>query len=550
MGNQTRRRGRRAQDGSRLRRASVPAGAQGKALTTWVRVWPSGESALLQVDKATLISNLGIQARDFRIMESQMTRQACSILCREKCFLVNMSYVRAIVTAHYILLVPPEDDRAAVFLGRLKERISQPTVGQPMQTLLLGDPPKLPIPVSKSMPSLATAATAAFAAAAAVASGGSLTLQPGTPPAVGVGAAGAKPAGGAGAAPAPSKPSASGAASVGMSVGSLLGLGPGRPALIISKPAAAAAAAKGAAMASGGEGADRSLGHGAIARRGSRRDGARRAAAALALAAQDRDEAPFMELPFELKALEICLDELAADIDQRTHELEFSLKPAIDGLARNVRNESLDLLRRLKTRLVTLRSLTQTVCAALEELLEDDDDMFDMNLTAKEQRELDLLQRVSFAISEVDEDGYSSDGSDSSDHSHKVSQVEMLLEAYFLHFDNTVDRLQDLMEDVGDTEAVVNIKLDAHQNRLLSVDLVAQFLLLINYLCLGVFGFFTMNLCPDAAMQSYWRGPCGATENADEEHYLAVLLPCLLGSMFVFATVMAFLYWKGILHLN
>ena len=43
------------------------------------------------------------------------------------------------------------------------------------------------------------------------------------------------------------------------------------------------------------------------------------------------------------------------------------------------------------------------VCVSLEELLEDDDDMFNMSLTAKEQRELDLLQRVSFAISEDSE---------------------------------------------------------------------------------------------------------------------------------------------------
>ncbi len=68
-----------------------------------------------------------------------------------------------------------------------------------------------------------------------------------------------------------------------------------------------------------------------------------------------------MELPFELRVLEICLDELAADSEQRTRELELALKPAIDRLASNVRADTLDLMRRLKTKLVTLTSTMYTV---------------------------------------------------------------------------------------------------------------------------------------------------------------------------------------------
>ncbi len=50
-----------------------------KLLTTWVRVWPSGESSLLQTEKSALSSHLGIQARDFRIIEFQTARQVCSL---------------------------------------------------------------------------------------------------------------------------------------------------------------------------------------------------------------------------------------------------------------------------------------------------------------------------------------------------------------------------------------------------------------------------------------------------------------------------------------
>lgn len=43
------------------------------------------------------------------------------------------------------------------------------------------------------------------------------------------------------------------------------------------------------------------------------------------------------------------------------------------------------------------------ICGALEELLEDEDDLLDMNLTAKEERELALLTRISVAIEEGSE---------------------------------------------------------------------------------------------------------------------------------------------------
>lgn len=53
----------------------MAGGVNAKQLTTWVRIWPSGDSNLLQTEKATLTRTLGIQARDFRVIESQNTRQ-------------------------------------------------------------------------------------------------------------------------------------------------------------------------------------------------------------------------------------------------------------------------------------------------------------------------------------------------------------------------------------------------------------------------------------------------------------------------------------------
>ena len=54
------------------------------------------------------------------------------------------------------------------------------------------------------------------------------------------------------------------------------------------------------------------------------------------------------------------------------------------------------------------------------------------------------------------------------------------------------------MENISDTEVVVNIKLDAHQNKLLAVDLIFQGIALIN--CEGGVGRPTRRNC-----QCLWR---------------------------------------------
>jgi hypothetical protein len=48
-------------------------------MTTWVRMWPAGDSGLLNVEKSALINSLGIQPRDFRIMDTAASRQVIQL---------------------------------------------------------------------------------------------------------------------------------------------------------------------------------------------------------------------------------------------------------------------------------------------------------------------------------------------------------------------------------------------------------------------------------------------------------------------------------------
>lgn len=74
------------------------------------------------------------------------------------------------------------------------------------------------------------------------------------------------------------------------------------------------------------------------------------------------------------------------------------------------------------------------------------------------------------------------------------SQAEMVIEPYFMSFDNTWNRLQAIGEFIDDTEDYVNITLDSHRNQLIQADLLltaASFCVGLVTLVAGVFG---MNL--------------------------------------------------------
>lgn len=68
---------------------AVPAAAKQLPAVTamaWLCVDSNGSSALLQCDKWRLAEKLGIQARDLRLLDPQLSSAAspCAILCRER----------------------------------------------------------------------------------------------------------------------------------------------------------------------------------------------------------------------------------------------------------------------------------------------------------------------------------------------------------------------------------------------------------------------------------------------------------------------------------
>ncbi|CAA7027120.1 unnamed protein product [Microthlaspi erraticum] len=188
------------------------------------------------------------------------------------------------------------------------------------------------------------------------------------------------------------------------------------------------------------------------------------------------------ESPFEFRALEVALEAICSFLAARTSELESSAYPALDELTLKISSRNLERVRKLKSAMTRLTARVQKVRDELEQLLDDDEDMAELYLSRK-------LAGLSSSISVSDEPlkhptsptlgSMISRASRLSlatirgdDDENDVEELEMLLEAYFMQIDSTLNKLNALREYIDDTEDYINIQLDNHRNQLIQLELM------------------------------------------------------------------------------
>ncbi|KAF7121187.1 hypothetical protein RHSIM_Rhsim13G0095200 [Rhododendron simsii] len=158
-------------------------------------------------------------------------------------------------------------------------------------------------------------------------------------------------------------------------------------------------------------------------------------------------------LPFEFRALEICLESVCKSLESETSTLEEEAYPALDQLSAKTSTNNLKRVRVIKGRLVALNGRVQKVRNEFEHLLDDDIDMAQMYLTDK----LATLQSEGLVPEdEIDDDeeddllaGGAIDGNMSnksstvaaSDLKPNVEELEMLLGAYFVQIEGILNKL-------------------------------------------------------------------------------------------------------------
>nr|GMD33874.1 magnesium transporter MRS2-1 [Ipomoea batatas] len=229
-------------------------------------------------------------------------------------------------------------------------------------------------------------------------------------------------------------------------------------------------------------------------------------------------------LPFEFRALEIALEAACTFLDSQAAELEIEAYPLLDELTSKISTLNLERVRRLKSRLVALTRRVQKVRDEIEQLMDDDGDMAEMYLTEKKMRmessspygdhqslmgfrSNDGVLSVSAPVSPVSSPPESrklekslsiarsrhesTRSSESLTEAQSIEELEMLLEAYFVVIDSTLNKLTSLKEYIDDTEDFINIQLDNVRNQLIQFELIlttATFVVAIFGVVAGIFG--------------------------------------------------------------
>ncbi|KAE8039014.1 hypothetical protein FH972_011467 [Carpinus fangiana] len=185
------------------------------------------------------------------------------------------------------------------------------------------------------------------------------------------------------------------------------------------------------------------------------------------------------ESPFEFRALEVALEAICSFLAARTTELETDAYPALDELTSKISSRNLDRVRKLKSAMTRLTARVQKVRDELEQLLDDDDDMADLYLSRKLASASSPVSgsgpanwfvtspTIASKISRASRASVATVREDEND----VEELEMLLEAYFMQVDGTLNKLTTLREYIDDTEDYINIQLDNHRNQLIQLEL-------------------------------------------------------------------------------
>ncbi|KAJ4967840.1 hypothetical protein NE237_014541 [Protea cynaroides] len=194
---------------------------------------------------------------------------------------------------------------------------------------------------------------------------------------------------------------------------------------------------------------------------------------------QNDDTGEEDESPFEFRALEVALEAICSFLGARTTELETAAYPALDELTSKISSRNLDRVRKLKSAMTRLTARVQKVRDELEQLLDDDDDMADLYLSRKlagasspvsgsgAPNWFPASPTIGSKISRASRASAATFRGDEND----VEELEMLLEAYFMQIDGTLNKLTTLREYIDDTEDYINIQLDNHRNQLIQLEL-------------------------------------------------------------------------------
>ncbi len=165
---------------------------------------------------------------------------------------------------------------------------------------------------------------------------------------------------------------------------------------------------------------------------------------------------------FEFRVLEFSLNYKAKKSLNKFKNIEKVAQALLNKIQENFTEENLWDLLRLKKKISRFKINIEENESAVLEVLEDDDELLELYLSAVKQNETD--------------------------------EVESILESYLEQIEDINHKLLRLDEDIDDTQEIITLKLNTRRNSIIRFDLMATIITGILALLALITGIFGMNI--------------------------------------------------------
>ncbi|KAF9620089.1 hypothetical protein IFM89_010739 [Coptis chinensis] len=103
---------------------TTPSGIRkkGAGVREWLLLDSAGQAQVVEVGKHSIMHRTGLPGRDLRILDPILSYPS-TVLGREKAIVINLEHIKAIITAHEVLLLNSRDPSVTPFGDELQRRL-------------------------------------------------------------------------------------------------------------------------------------------------------------------------------------------------------------------------------------------------------------------------------------------------------------------------------------------------------------------------------------------------------------------------------------------
>ncbi|PNX64384.1 magnesium transporter MRS2-3-like protein [Trifolium pratense] len=97
-------------------------GRKGSMARTWLMMSSEGQRQMVEAGRQSIMRRTGLTARDLRNLDPMLSYPS-TIVGRDKAMVLNLEQIKAIITAHEVLLLNSRDPSVIPFVDELHARI-------------------------------------------------------------------------------------------------------------------------------------------------------------------------------------------------------------------------------------------------------------------------------------------------------------------------------------------------------------------------------------------------------------------------------------------